>query len=572
MLTDLHIRNLAVLEAASIEFGPGFNVLSGETGAGKSIVVDSLALLSGVRASTELIRTGAETLTVTGVFRPEGEAWRRPLEAAGLEPQGDELVIRREVSRAGRNRVFVDDQPVTLKLLADLAPSLLRIHGQREELGLVDPELQRTWLDRCGGAQAAAPLRSVAKTFDAYRTLALRLERLTGDERARQERIDFLRFQLSEIDGAGLEAGEEDALRQEREVLRHAEAIQQGLSQAAEVLFDREEAAHGALARALQALQGIVDWEPAAAAWAGEVEELEIRLGEMESALRRRIDEVEADPRRLDAVEDRLAVLERLLSKYGATSADVLALRDRLDGELAELEDAEGSHAELEAQITEALERYRVAAEKLTAARKRWAKRLTTRVHEHLRGLALGKARFEVDLEPRRRQGSPLVVGGNGVEPGPLGIDHVTYLFSPNPGEEAGPLAKVASGGELSRLYLAVQLASRGDDGAAAGATLVFDEVDTGIGGAEAAELGAKVRRLARGGQVFAVTHLPQVASQADTHFKVKKDVQGGRTRTAVDRLSADGRVEEIARMLAGSKITELSLSHARELITETDG
>ncbi|MEM1203548.1 MAG: AAA family ATPase, partial [Acidobacteriota bacterium] len=414
MLTDLHIRNLAVLEAASIEFGPGFNVLSGETGAGKSIVVDSLALLSGVRASTELIRTGAETLTVTGVFHPEGEAWRRPLEAAGLEPQGDELVIRREVSRAGRNRVFVDDQPVTLKLLADLAPSLLRIHGQREELGLVDPELQRTWLDRCGGAQAAAPLRSVAKAFDAYRTLALRLERLTGDERARQERIDFLRFQLSEIDGAGLEAGEEDALRQEREVLRHAEAIQQGLSQAAEVLFDREGAAHGALARALQALQGIVDWEPAAAAWAGEVEELEIRLGEMESALRRRIDEVEADPRRLDAVEDRLAVLERLLSKYGATSADVLALRDRLDGELAELEDAEGSHAELEAQITEALERYRVAAEKLTAARKRWAKRLTTRVHEHLRGLALGKARFEVDLEPRRRQGSPLVVGGNG--------------------------------------------------------------------------------------------------------------------------------------------------------------
>ena len=569
MLRDLHIRNLAVLEEAAIEFAPGFNVLSGETGAGKSIVVDSLALLSGARADAELIRTGADVLQVTGIFEPPGESWRRVLAEAGVDAEDAELAVRREISRSGRNRVFVNDQRVTLKLLAALGPSLLRIHGQREELGLVDPELQRTWLDRRGGERAVKLRRRSAEAFAAWRALTERLERLTGDDRARQERLDLLRFQVSEIDAAQLREGEEDELRRDREVLRHSEAIQQALASACELLFEQENAAWEAIGRARHDLEQVSSWEPQAGEWAGELEEIHVRLGDLESTLGRRREEVEADPRRLNAIEDRLALLERLLRKYGDDSAQVLAHRERLAGQLEEIEGDESALAEIEGEVDRALTAYREAAGALSAGRRTWADQLSKDVHKDLKELSLDRAQFSVDLGRRKRASSPLVVGGEPVEFTELGYDQVVYLFSPNPGEELGPLGKVASGGELSRLYLAVQLAARGDRKTAAStAPLVFDEVDAGIGGAEAAVLGEKLHRLAQGGQILAVTHLPQVASLADAHFKVSKQVRKGRTHTAVDRLGEANRVEEVARMLAGSEITELSLSHAREMIT----
>ncbi len=565
MLRDLHIHNLAVLEEASIEFGDGFNVLSGETGAGKSIVVDSLALLSGARASSDLIRTGAESLTVTGFFDADAAA-RRLLGEVGLEPDGDELVIRREVARSGRNRVFLNDRPVTLKLVAELAPALIRIHGQREELGLVAPELQRTWLDLSGGQKAERLLRRVAGAYGVYRRAAERLERLTGDDRARNERIDFLRFQVSEIDGVEVSAGEEETLRRDREVLRHSEAIQQALASAGELLFDRDDAAYDALARALHALRGVDAWEPEAGGWVSELEELSIRLGEIEASLKRRLEQVEADPGRLNAIEDRLATLERLFRKHGATTAEVLERRAALAAELDELDHAEHALEELEEEVRQALAAFSAAARELSEARLKWSERLSKRVRKELRDLALDKARFAVRLERRRRSDSPLRLAGGGVDFSALGYDQVVYLFSPNPGEELRPLSKVASGGELSRLYLAVQLAARGR-GRGSSTTLVFDEVDAGVGGAEAAVLGTKLKSLARDGQILAVTHLPQVASCGDLHFKVHKQVRKGRTRTALSRLGDDGRVEEVARMLAGSEVTELSRSHARELI-----
>ncbi len=565
MLRDLHIRNLAVLEEASIEFGPGLNVLSGETGAGKSIVVDSLTLLSGGRASSDLIRTGTESLTVTGFFDAD-PAVHKLLGDSGLEPDGEELMIRREVARNGRNRVFLNDRPVTLKLIAELAPALIRIHGQREELGLVAPELQRTWLDATGGRAAERLLRRVADAYRVYRRSAQRLERLSGDDRARHERIDFLRFQVSEIDGTEVRAGEEDELRRDREVLRHSEAIQQALATAGELLFDQDTAAYDSLGSSLQALRRVESWEPEAAGWVSELEELRIRLGEIEASLKRRLEEVEADPDRLNAIEARLAVLERLFRKFGATSAEVLERRAALAAELAELENAENALEELEEEVRLGLEAYTEIAGELSEARRTWGGRLAKRVKKELRDLALGKARFAVRLERRRRADSPLRVGGEGVDFSELGYDQVVYLFSPNPGEELRPLSKVASGGELSRLYLSVQLASRrrGHGGAM---TLVFDEVDAGVGGAEAAVLGGKLKSLAQGGQILAVTHLPQVASCGDVHFRVHKQVRKGRTHTALSRLTDDGRVEEVARMLAGNKVTELSRSHARELI-----
>jgi DNA repair protein RecN (Recombination protein N) len=571
VLRDLHVRNLAVLAEASVAFGPGLNVLSGETGAGKSIVVDSLALLAGGRASADLIRTGAETLTVTGSFAPAGDAWKRLLMGSGVEPAGDEVVVRREVSREGRNRAFVDDQPVTVRLLAELASHLLAIHGQRDELGLADADLQRDWLDRSGGAEAEALLARTAAAWERYRSFAERLERATGDERLRRDRLETLRFQLGELDGAGLVADEEEALRAERQVLRHAEAILRGLAGAVAELSEDDGAAAERLRRAALGLGEVGEWEPRAAAWARELEELRIRLDDVALAVSRRAGEVEADPARLEAVEERLALLERLFRKYGGGSAELLERRAALATEAAELDTDEAGRAALERQVTEALAAYRAAAGELSASRWRWAAALARAIAKELGDLALPKARLAVELSTRRRSGSAVLVDGEAVEAGPLGWDVVTFTFSPNPGEEPRPLARIASGGELARVYLALQLAVRGA-GRASGATMVFDEVDAGIGGREAAAVGRKLKRLAAGGQILAVTHLPQVASFADHHFRTTKRVSEGRTFVSLEPLAGETRVEEVARMLAGKQVTDLSRDHARELIRGGSG
>jgi DNA repair protein RecN (Recombination protein N) len=566
VLREIHVRNLAVLAEAAVEFGAGFNVLSGETGAGKSIVVDSLSLLAGARASTEMVRTGAEALTVSGVFEPEGDGWRAVLEEAGLEAEGAEVLVRREIGRSGRNRVFVNDQPTTLRLLADLAPYLLRIHGQRDELGLIEPDLQRAMLDRSGGPEAAPLLARVAEAYELHARLAERLEHLSGDDRMRRERIDLLRFQASEIDAAKLRAGEEAELKAERDVLRNAEAITRSLGTAFALLFEEEGAAVERTGKAESLLAEVEAWEPAAAAWRAEIEDARIRLTETARSLQHRLDGLEADPARLDFVEERLATIERLCRKHGGDSAAVLARRAGIAAELAELEGDDENRDELEGKVAAALAQYRDGALALSKAREEWGRALVERIEGELKDLGLARARLSVALERRRRAGSSLVIDGEEIDFGREGIDQVVFLFAPNPGEPPRPLARIASGGELSRIHLALQLASRGE-AEKAHPTLVFDEVDTGIGGAEAAALGAKLQRLAKGGQILAVTHLPQVASYGDLHFKVAKRVEGDRTSVKVEELEAGDRVEEVARMLAGKKITDTSLSHARELI-----
>jgi DNA repair protein RecN (Recombination protein N) len=566
VLRELHVRNIAVVAAAAVELGPGLNALTGETGAGKSIVVDSLALLAGARASADLVRGGAETLTVTGVFEPAGDGWRRQLAEAGLDGS-DELLVRREISVGGRNRVFVNDQPATVRLLADLAPELLRIHGQREELGLVAPDLQRQWLDASGGAEGEALTARVGEAHESWRRLAERLARLSGDAAVRRQRLELLRAQAREVDAAGLEAGEEEELRQERELLRHREALDRSLDGAFRLLFDDEEAAAPRAARARALLGEITAWEPRAAAWSAEIEELRIRLEEVARDVRGRLDDIAADPDRLNAVEDRLAVVERVCRRLGlAGSAEVLARRREIAAELEELEGDAGGREELEEAVAAALAAYREAAGELSRARGVWGEALARRMERELADLGLAQAQLAVRLTRRRRGDSPLSVDGEAVEFGAHGFDQVVFEFAANPGEEPRPLSRIASGGELSRLYLALQLAVGGERSAAA-PTLVFDEVDAGVGGAQAAALGRKLQRLAAGGQVLVVTHLPQVASCADLHFKVTKSEREGRTFTGVERLAAEERVEEVARMLAGRKITELSRSHARELL-----
>ena len=566
MLRSLHVRNLAVIERAELEFGPGLNVVTGETGAGKSLVTGSLSLLAGARASSATIRTGADTLVLSGVFEPSGSDWRLLLEEAGVPVDGDVLLVRREVSRAGRNRVFVNDHPVTLRLLAAVTRRLIRIFGQRDELGMVSPELQQAWLDRSGGESVAALAASCASAYDAWREAADRLDRLSGDNQLRLERIDLLKFQTSEIDAARLSAGEDEELRAEREVLRHAEAIAGALHQALALLSDDEHAVDSRLARAGNALQDIADWQPEAGAWAETLAEASALVNDLTAELRSRAVGSDADPRRLDRIEERLSVIERLTRKYGGSGADVLEHGRRLAEELFELETADGRREDVERETAARLAECAARAEALSAARRELAAVLEQEVVGHLRDLALERAAFKVKISRALRPDSPLQLGGERVAFDRGGVDKVTYLFSANPGEALRPLSGVASGGELARLFLALQTAVRGG-GRAADSTLVFDEVDAGIGGAEAAIVGRKLQRLARGGQILAVTHLPQVASRGELHLEVRKEVRAGRTRVDVHRLDDERRVEEVARMLAGEEITDTSRSAAEELI-----
>ncbi len=566
MLKSLHVRNLAVLAGGEVELGAGLNVLTGETGAGKSLVVDSLALLAGARASNDLVREGADALTVAGVFELPAALGSR-LRASGFELDADELVVRREIGReGGRNRIFLNDQPATLKLLQEIAPALLRIHGQREELGLLAPELQRQWLDRSGGEAATALLARAAAAFRDWRALADRLERVAGDRRLRAERLDLLRFQARELDEARLVAGEEEELRRDREALRHREAILRALSSAHERLFQEEASASERIAAARAGLAAVADWESVAAAALAELTELGARVEELGRTLGERLAELETEAGRLDEIESRLAHLERLIRKYGCGSTELIERRAAIGRELEEIEADEGGREELEAKAARALAGYRGVALELSAARARWGGELAARLERELADLALGKARLEVALERTRREGSPLELDGVAVEFGAEGVDQVVFRFQPNPGEPMLPLARIASGGELARVSLALQLAARGEE-AAAGPTLVFDEADAGLGGAQGAALGRKLQRLARAGQILAVTHLPQVASFADVHHRVVKRVRQGRTFAEVATLDREERVAELARMLSGDRVTPVSRRHAEEML-----
>ncbi len=570
MLSHLRVKNLAVIEDVTVDFGPGLNILTGETGAGKSIVVDALALLSGVRAATHLIRKETDRLAVSGVFRPPGQEWRDVLSEAGLTVEEDEIVVRREVTRDGPNRVFLNDEPVTLKLLADVSPHLLRIHAQREELNLVSPEFQRRLLDRSGGKKGRKILQETAAAYARFRQLDDRWQRLVGDEKARLERLDLLRFQRREIDAAAVVAGEEEALRTEREILRHSETIRAALGESVLRLMEEDGSAVERLASSERALDAVAEWEPHAAAWAKDVEDLRIRLEEVSRDLGQRLRQIDSEPGRLDAIEERLAMLERLFRKYGDDSVAVLEYRAQLGEELDELTMDDESRSELEQEVAASLEEYRLLSLELSAERRRWSSALAAGVKRELADLAMGRAEFSVALSRKPRAHSPLEIDGLAVDFGPGGIDEVSFELAANPGEASGPLSAVASGGELSRVYLALRLAV-GAGGGDSLSSLVFDEIDSGVGGAEAAALGKKLRRLAGGAQVFAVTHLPQVASHGHHHYRVRKSVHGGRTRISVDFLEPEERVEEIARMLAGKKVTDLSLSHAEELMAGVD-
>ena len=563
MLRDLHIRNLALLESVSVSFSGGLSVVTGETGAGKSLVVDSLLLLSGARATSDLIRSGADSMTVTGVFEtPQDEEFVGLLAGHGIDAD-EETVVRREVSREGRNRVYVNDTPVTLKLLTSLAPMLIRVHTQREELELIGSDVQRQWVDAYGGESLREAANATREAFVEFEQLDRRWRALVEDERTRLERIDLLQFQVGEIEAAEIQVDEEIGLRERRGILQNRDRVREALASTVRGLYEDDGAAGERIAAAARALADVAEWVPQADDWRNDLEDARLRVEETARAALAELDAVDEDPGELDRVEQRLADLERLFIKYGSSTQNVLQVHQGAAEELEVLLGDADNRDRLEADRVRALDAYRKVAETLSRERTKAGANLVKAVEHELEDLAMSGARLSVDIS--RRSG----VAGSAEEYAisAQGWDLVNLMLAANPGEPEGPLATTASGGELSRIYLALQLVAR-EDRAAEQVTMVFDEVDAGVGGAEAEALGSKLRRLAEGGQLLVVTHLPQVASAGHQHLRVEKS-RGERTTVQVTTLDESQRVDEVARMLAGRKVTDLSRSHAEDLLRQ---
>jgi DNA repair protein RecN (Recombination protein N) len=551
MLRELRLKNFAVVEAVGVSFDSGLNVLTGETGAGKSILIDAIVLVRGGRAQADVIRTDAETATVEAVFAVQGMgAARAVLEEAGLAADDNgEIVVRRELARSGRHRAFVNDAAVTVGLLERLGDVLLEVHGQHEHQRLLEPARQLELLDRFADAEEACA--EVGALHAKYRAAHDEAELTRGAARDRAQREDLLRFQVSELDAARLREGEEDELRAEARRLQHAERFLMGLAEAAALLNDAPQSASERLARVLKIVHDLGRLDAEFAAPAEAIEAAQVQLEEALAAVRRLRDGVGTEPGRLDAVHERLDALARLKRKYGDSEAAMLAFRDGAARELERLERHEELMAAQERVLGELAGELSAAAAALSERRRTAAAKLAAQVERALRGLGMERAQFEVALERLP-------------EPGPRGEDRVELRLSTNPGEEIRPLARVASGGELSRTMLALKsVLARADRMP----ILIFDEVDAGIGGRVASVVAQTLAAAAAGRQVLCVTHLAPIAAAADHHLHVTKTVRAGRTRVAVAPLAGDERVEEIARMLGGATTTAAARQHARDLL-----
>ena len=552
MLLEIRVRNFAVIDAVTVAFQSGLNVLTGETGAGKSMLLDAILLIRGARAQTDVIRTDTETATVEAVFEvgPSNPA-AAVLDEAGLGLDQGQLVVRRELARSGRHRAFVNDSPVTVGLLERLGDHLVEIHGQHEHQRLLEPARQLDLLDRFADTDQ---LRDrVGDLFAKHRAAGAELERARAAERDRAQREDLLRLQVSELDAARLRPGEEEELRIERRRLQHAERLSAGLAEAASLLNDDDSSAMSRLHRTARLLRDLARLDPAFAAPADSVEGAGALVEDALVAVRALRDSIAMTPGRLEAIDERLDALTRLKRKYGDTEAAMLAFRAEAAGELERLSRHEEILAEQERAMGELEAELSGAALELAKRRHDAAERFAGEAARELRQLGMERARFEV-----------AVTRAPFAEIGPRGLDRVEFRLSTNPGEDVRPLARIASGGELSRTMLALKaILARAERVP----TMIFDEVDSGIGGRVAAVVAQKLAAAAEGRQVLCVTHLAPIAARAAHHVRVAKSVRGGRTRVSAEPVTGEARVEEIARMVAGDRVTETARGHARELL-----
>ena len=555
MLSLLHIENIAIIESADIAFEPGFNVLTGETGAGKSIVIDALSAVLGQRTSRELIRTGAKSALVTAVF-----SGLPPLSWLGENgfDQGEELLLQREIQGDGRNSCRLNGRPLTVAQLRELGRQLLDIHGQHDGQQLLNPECHLGYLDRF--ARTGELVDHYREAFGQVAALRRQIASLEMDEAQRARRVDALQYQIGELERAELQPGEDEELARRRTLLRSAGKLMDGLQQADFALSGDEDSpgACGLLSDAEGAVRGIARLAPQAEELAEKLSALQSAAEEAAETLRDLTREMDFSPEELDRVEGRLDLIYRLKKKYGSTVDEMLEYLEQSRRELAEIEDADDTLARLGRQLSTAEEEAGKRGAVLTAARKEGALALQKRVEEELRQLDMPKVRFETQFEA--------VSAAGGMHES--GMDQVQFLMSANVGEALRPIQKVASGGELARIMLALKNVLAEDDGVG---TLVFDEVDTGVSGRAAQKVAEKMAAVARHKQVLCVTHLPQIAAMAGAHFSVEKGERNGRTYTRVERLDREGRKGELARLLGGGETTPALLQTAQELLDRAE-
>jgi DNA repair protein RecN (Recombination protein N) len=573
VLTELRLENYAVIDNLAVDFGSGLNLLTGETGAGKSILIDALALLLGEKASTEVIRSGADRAVISAVFDVDGctaDALAQILEANGLDESDDRsLILRREISTTGKGRVFVNNQPATVAVLRQLARHLATIHAQNESIVSFDGPARLELLDAFTGSG----LEAVAATYSAWKQIRTRIEDLEQGEQDRLRLVDLWTFQKREIDEAKLQGGEDERLEGEKRVLANAEKIYNAAMNAFDLLYEGSGSTSSSLRAAHKQVEELARYEPKFHEALGALETARISVEDVGATLRDYAGGIQASPEHLVQVEDRLALLDRLKRKYGPALDEVIQFGADVSRKLSEVENKDEILHQLRTELMASAAEYLRAAKTLSKTRTEAARRLEKLVEAEINDLAM-KSVFRIEITHSTDDSGW----------SPSGIDQVVYMISTNPGEPLRQLEHIASGGELSRVMLALKASvdskaaasasrkaepgsGRKTRGKAGQKTLVFDEIDTGIGGRAAEAVGRKLKSLARANQVLCVTHLPQIATFGDHHYVIEKKESSGRTRTTIREVTGEERTQEVARMLSGAKLTETSRKHAEQMI-----
>ena len=569
MLLELRVENYAVIDNTVVEFAPGLNLLTGETGAGKSILIDALALLLGERASNEMIRHGAEKAVVSAVFDAHGRSIAEILEKNGIDRGDQELILRREIATGGKGRVFINNQPATVAVLKQLAPELAHIHAQSETMLAFGANERLRLLDRFANIETEA----VAAAYHRWRELLQRISGLERDEQDRLRLLDLWQFQKKEIEQASLEPGEDQRLESEKRVLANAEKLYSAALGAHQLLYESDSSSAASLRAAIRHVEELARYDVKFQETLAALESARITVEDAGVMLRDYAEGIDASPQRLAEIEDRLALMDRLKRKYGQTVDDVIAFGEEVARKLNEIENRDEILQQLHKELTVAAEDYLKLARIVSKKRQEHARKLEKLVETEINDLAM-KARFKVELSGSESQSSWSSEG----------FDNAAYLIATNAGEPLHPVEQIASGGEMSRVMLALKAtieagkaptAARGssENGRLDSSmrTLVFDEIDTGIGGRAAEAVGKKLKSLGQSHQVLCITHLPQIASFADQHYviekKEKKESGTVRVHTTIRHLSEAERTEEIARMLSGAKLTETSLRHAEQML-----
>ncbi len=565
MLAELRLENYAVIDNVVIEFAAGLNLLTGETGAGKSILIDALGLLLGEKASSDVIRTGTDRAVVAAVFESDGAAARAIeaiLETNGLDGENGSLILRREIASGGKGRVFVNNQPATVAVLKQIAPHLAVIHAQNESLANFDAAARQDLLD----AYAGIELKDVSAAFAHWKQIRGRIAELEQDEQDRMRLLDLWTFQCREIEEARLRAGEDGQLEAEKRVLANAEKIYGAAISAFDLLYEGNASTSSSLRAAQKHLEELARYEPKFQEALAALDSARISVEDVGATLRDYAGGIQASPERLAEIEERLALLDRLKRKYGPTLEQVVAFGEDIGHKLSEMENKDQVLLELRGQLALAGDDYRKAARTVSRKRLEAGRKLEKLVEAEINDLAM-RASFRIAVEEDEAEEHWTSAG----------INHVVYRISTNAGETMRPLEQIASGGELSRVMLAlkasVEAGTRSGARApspasrAAQRTLVFDEIDTGIGGRAAEAVGKKLKALSKSNQVLCVTHLPQIATFADHHYVIEKRETAGRAKTTVRQITGEERTEEVARMLSGAKLTETSRKHAEQMI-----